>query len=177
MRVMVPLANGFEEIEAMSIIDVLRRGGIEVHTVGVISSVIEGAHGVRVMVDKRLNEVDPNKYDGIILPGGYPGYVNLGRSSKLVEMLKKLHAKKKLIGAICGSPSILAENGLLEDKRATVYPGLEKKLPYPRGDRVVTDGNIITSQAPGTAIEFALEIVKYLSGDNVVQRLKRELVV
>jgi len=176
MKVMVPLANGFEEIEALVVVDVLRRANIMVDTIGVIGSVIEGAHGVRVMVDKTLNQISDNEYDAIILPGGSPGYQNLGRSSKLMDIVKNFNKQGKLIGAICGAPTILAKEGLLDDKKATVYPGYEKMLSYPRGNSVVIDDNIITSQGPGTAIEFALKIVEKLLDKNTSERLKKELV-
>jgi len=176
MRVMVPLANGFEEIEALTIVDVLRRAGIEVETVGIVGSVIQGAHGVKVMTDKRLMEVRADQYDAIVLPGG-SGYKNLARSSILMKMLKEFNARNKVIGAICAAPAILAKEGLLDDKRATIYPGMEKQLSYPRGNRVVVDGNIVTSQAPGTAMELSLALVKKLLGDKAMQKLKRELVV
>ena len=174
---MVPLAEGFEEIEALTVIDVLRRAGIQVDTVGVVGSLILSAHGVRMMVDKRLNEVNPDEYDAIILPGGHPGYTNLGRSSKVIDMIKKFNSQNKLIGAICGAPSVLAKEGLLDNKKATIYPGNEKLLAYPRDNPVVVDGNIITSQGPGTAMEFALKIVEKLLDIRTAQKLRKELVI
>ena len=177
MKVMVPFAEGFEEIEALTIVDVLRRAGIEIDMVGVVGSVITGGHGVRITVDKKLIEVKANDYDGIVLPGGDPGYMNLGRSSKLLEIINQLNAKGKLIGAICGAPSVLAKAGILENKKATIYPGMEKELPYPRGDRIVVDGNIITSQGPGTTMEFALKIVEILMGNQKASNLRNILVV
>lgn len=176
MKVMIPLAEGFEEIEALTVVDVLRRAGITVDTVGVMGSVVSGAHGIRVMTDKKLLEINADEYDAIVLPGGSPGYVNLGRSSKIIEILKEFDSKGKIVAAICAAPSILAKAGILEGKRATIYPGMEKELPYPRGDRVVVDGNVITSQGPGTAMEFALAIVKALLGDDKALQLKRQLV-
>jgi len=176
MKVMVPLADGFEEIEAFTVIDVLRRAGIDVDTVGVVGSVIQGAHKIKVMVEKRFPEINPKDYDAIVLPGG-PGYKTLERTGKLLEILKDFDSKGKVIGAICAAPSILAEAGLLDDKRATIYPGMEKVLSYPRGNRVVVDQHIITSQGPGTAMEFALALVKKLKGDAEAIRLKQELVV
>lgn len=175
-KVMVPLANGFEEIEALTVVDVLRRIGIKVDTVGVVSSMIIGSHGIKIITDKRLAEIEEDEYDAIVLPGGDPGYKNLAKTSKIIEILKKMNSKGKLIAAICASPSILAKAGLLEGKRATIYPGMEKELPYPRGDRVVIDGNTITSQGPGTAIEFALAIVEALVGKEKALILKRQLV-
>lgn len=177
MKVMIPLAEGFEEIEALTVIDVLRRAGIRVDTVGVVGSLIHSSHGIRMMVDKRLNEIVPDEYDAIVLPGGSPGYINLGRSSKVIEIIKKFNSQNKLIAAICGAPSILAKEGLLDDRKATIYPGNEKLLAYPRDNPVVVDGNIITSQGPGTAMEFALKIVEKLLGNTQVQKLKKELVV
>ena len=176
-RVMVPLADGFEEIEAFTIVDVLRRAGIETDTVSIRGSVVQSSHGIRVMVDTRIDMIDPDTYNAIVLPGGSPGYVNLGKSSKLIEILKKFNNQGKLIAAICGAPLILAEHGLLDDKRATVYPGFERKLSYPRGNKVVVDGNIITSQGPGTAMEFALKVVEMLVGRGEAMRLRNELVV
>lgn len=176
MKVMVPLADGFEEIEALTVVDVLRRAGVEVDTVGIVGATITGASGIRVMVDKRLPEIDPRKYDAIVLPGGR-AYQTLMKTSKITEVLKEFDSKQKTIGAICAAPAILASLGILEEKRATIYPGMEKHLAYPRGNRVVVDGHIITSQGPGTALEFSLALVKKLVGDAAVAKLKKELVV
>jgi 4-methyl-5(b-hydroxyethyl)-thiazole monophosphate biosynthesis len=176
MKVMVPLAEGFEEIEALTIVDVLRRAGIKVDTVGIVSSMVTGAHGVRITADKKLIEIKPEEYDAIVLPGGNPGYKNLAKSARITEILQKMNEEGKLIAAICASPSVLAKAGILENKRATIYPGMENELPYPRGDRVVVDGNIITSQGPGTAMEFALKIVEVSLGSNTAMNLKRELI-
>lgn len=176
MRVMIPLANGFEEIEALTVVDVLRRAKIKVDTVGIIGSVIESKHGVKVIVDRTLNQISPDDYDAIILPGGSPGYQNLGRSAKLMEILKTFNRQNKLIGAICGAPTILAKEGILDNKRATVYPGHEKMLSYPRDRPVVADGNVITSQGPGTAIDFALKIVEKILNPAEAQKLRKELV-
>src|SRR3990170_644591 len=156
MKIMVTLAEGFEEIEALTVVDVLRRAGMNVDTVGVMGSVISGAHDVKVMTDKKLLDINSDEYDGIVLPGGSPGYLNLGKSSKIIEILKKFDSAGKLIAAICGAPSVLAKAGILEGKKATIFPGMEKELPHPRGERVVVDGNVITSQAAGTAMEFSL---------------------
>lgn len=177
MKVIVPFANGFEEVEALTVVDVLRRAGINVDMVGVVGSVIEGAHGVRVMMDKKLGEVKADDYDGIVLPGGSPGYVNLNRSSILKGIIKNINAKGKLVAAICAAPAVLVASGVLENKRATIYPGMEKELPYPRADRVVVDGNIVTSQGPGTSMEFALKIVEILAGRDRAIAIKKSLVL
>jgi len=177
MKLMITLADGFEDIEAMVPIDILRRAGVVVDTVGVVGSVITSKNGIRVMVDKRLSEINPDNYDGIILPGGNPGYINLGRTAKIIDILKKMNSQGKLIAAICGAPSILAKAGVLDNKKATVHPGMEKELPYPRAERVVVDGNVITSQAPGTAMEFALALVEKIVGRGKVLELRKDLVI
>ena len=177
MKVMVALADGFEDIEAITPIDILRRAGVKVDTVGVVGSVITSNQGIRVMVDKRISEVNPDEYDGIILPGGNPGYINLGRTAKLIEILKRMDSQGKLIAGICGAPSVLAKAGVLENKKATISPGMEKEIPYPRPDRVVVDGNVITSQSPGTAMEFSLALVEKLVGRNKVSELRKTLVI
>lgn len=177
MRILVPLAEGFEEIEALTIIDVLRRAGIEVDVVGIPSSIVKGSRGVRVIADKKLNEIDPDEYDGIILPGGNPGYINLGKSSKLLEILKRMNAQGRLIGAICAAPLVLVKAGILKNRKATVYPGLEKEIPHPRDEDVVVDENIITSKGPGTSMKFALKIVEILLGKSKSESLKKKLLV
>lgn len=176
MKVMVPIAEGFEEIEAFTVVDVLRRANIKVDMVGVVSSMITGAHGIKTMMDKKIMEVKIDDYDGIVLPGGSTGVINLGRSTSLIEMIKRLSSKGKLVAAICASPVILAKAGLLDNKKATISPGMENELPYPRDERVVVDGNIVTSQGPGTAMEFSLKIVEKLLGKTKALELKQRLV-
>ena len=176
MNVIVPLADGFEEIEAMSTIDILRRADINVVTAGIPGTIVKGAKGTQTIADKKLSEVDMDSFDVLVLVGGYPGYSNLRRSNKVVEAVRSFNEKEKTIGAICAAPSILAKAGVLENRKATIYPGMEKELPKPRGDRVVQDGHIITSQGPGTAIEFALKIVEVLAGRGVSEKIKSDLV-
>jgi len=175
-RVLVPLAEGFEELEAMAAIDVLKRAGIDVIVAGLPGTIVKGRSGVKVVTDKRVDEVDQKSLDGIVLPGGNPGYINLGKSKKIIEIINDLDKNKKMIAAICGAPSILAKQGILDDKRATIYPGMERDVPRPRTAKVVTDGHIITSQGPGTAIDFALEIVKMLLGNSQAEKVRNELV-
>jgi 4-methyl-5(b-hydroxyethyl)-thiazole monophosphate biosynthesis len=176
MRILVLLADGFEEIEAITVVDVLRRASIEVDTVGITGAWVTGSHGIKVMADKKISEVDVEKYDGIVLPGGSKGVENLARSSKVKEFLEKMNEKGKLIAAICAAPSVLAKFHILDNKRATIYPGMERELPYPRDERVVVDENVITSQGPGTAIEFSLAIVEKLLGREKAWELKDQLV-
>ena len=175
-KILVPLAEGFEEIEAITIVDVLRRAGMKVITAGIPGSIIVGSHNVRVTTDKKIDDISPDEYDAVILPGGYPGYVNMGKTQKVISMVTSFSQENKLIGAICAAPTILAKIGLLEERKATVYPGMEKEIPYPRGDKVVVDGNIVTSQGPGTAIPFSLKIIEILEGKDKAKAVKKELV-
>lgn len=175
-RVLVPLAEGFEELEAMAAIDVLKRAGIDVVVAGLPGTIVKGRSGIKIVTDKRVDEIDHKSLDGIVLPGGNPGYINLGKSKKVIEIINDLDKSKKMIAAICASPSILAKMGILDDKRATIYPGMERDVPRPRTANVVTDGHIITSQGPGTSIDFALEIVKMLLGSSQAEKVRSELV-
>ncbi|MEM7821638.1 MAG: DJ-1/PfpI family protein [Candidatus Aenigmatarchaeota archaeon] len=177
MRVIVVLAEGFEEIEAITVVDVLRRAGIEVDMVGIVGTMVSGSHGIRVMADKRFGEIKTEGYDGIILPGGDPGYKNLAKTSKILEIIKKMYSEGKIVAAICAAPYVLAKAGILEGKKATIYPGMESELQYPRGEKVVVDGNVITSQGPGTAMEFALAIVEKLVGKEKAYLLRRQLIL
>ena len=175
MNILVPLVNGFEEIEAIATVDVLRRADFNVVLAGIPGTMVTGNKGVKVIADRKLDDIDPEDFQAIVLPGGQ-GSPKLGKSGKLMGMLKDFNDKDKLIAAICFSPMLLAREGLLDNRRATVYPGNEKKLPKPRGERVVVDGNIITSQGPGTTMEFALKIVETLAGKAKAEGLRKGLV-
>lgn len=177
MNILVPLAEGFEEIEAVVTIDVLRRAGLDVITAGLPGTMVRGAHGVAVTADKKLSDINPDDFDALVLVGGNPGYKNLGNSQTVLDSIKRFDSSNKLIAAICASPTVLARAGILDNRKATVYPGMEREIPIPRGERLVVDSNVITSQGPGTAIEFALKVVETLLGGDAVERLKRELVV
>jgi len=154
----------------------MRRAGISIDTVGVSGSVVTSSNGVRIMVDKKMLEIKAEDYDGIIIPGGGKAVDILKRTNSLLEIIKRLDSKQKLIAAICAAPTILAKLGVLEERKATVYPGLERELPKPRDDKVVVDKNIITSQGPGTAIEFALKIVEVLKGEGKANQIKNDLI-
>lgn len=174
MKILVPFAEGFEEIEAITIVDVLRRAGLKVDIVGLEDEIVVGRNGIKVLCDKTLNEVDEEEYDSIILPGGNPGYKNLMSSEKLLEMLKRLGEKGKVLGAICASPIILAKIGLLKERKATCYPTLRNEIPNYVDERVVVDENIVTSQGPATALEFSLEIVKILKPE-IYEQIRKGL--
>ena len=173
---LMPLADGFEEIEATTTIDLLRRGGINVTTAGLQGTIVRGARGVKLIADMKMDDVNFDKYDGMILVGGDPGWKNLSMSKRIMDAIQKYHGSKKTLAAICAAPCILAKAGVLADKRATVYPGMERDIPRPRNDKVVADGHIITSQGPGTAVDFALKIVEMVEGKERVAKVKKDIV-
>lgn len=170
-KIIVPLANGFEEIEAISIIDVLRRADIDVTTAYVTDkSIVEGAHGVSVIADKSIDELGSLKeYDGIVVPGGMDGVNNLIESKSVLEIIAQFAKSGKLAAAICAGPMVLEAANILEGVSATCYPGLENELKSADNSEeiVVVDRNIITSRGPATAMYFALAVVEYLSGIEV----------
>lgn len=175
-NILLPLVDGFEEIEAVTCIDVLRRAGLSVVTAGIPGTMVKGSRGVKLTTDRKLEDVNMNQFDGLILVGGDPGYRNLARSQKVLRAVRDFGTGGKLLAAICAAPAILARAGLLENKLATIYPGMEREIPRPRGGRVIVDGNVITSQAPGTAMEFSLKIVETLLGAEKANELRGELV-
>lgn len=173
------LATGFEDIEVASIIDTLRRGGVEVVIAGLQAGAIEGKYGIKVVPDITIDELEVEKCDALILPGGYPGYANLGADGRVLESVKKAFELGIFVAAICGAPSVLAKAGVLRDKKATIYPGMEAELTGAKhsNERVVVDGTVVTSQGPGTAIEFGVKLVEILAGEKRAHELKGELVV
>ena len=177
--VLVVLADGFEEIEAITPIDVLRRAGLQVKTAGVGKREIAGAHGIQVTADLVLEEY-ADIPDALVLPGGMPGAENLKRSRALSSLLSKMKEKNNLVGAICASPArVLAPGGFLDGKKATCYPGFEKEFgPSVRfvEDRVVCDGRVVTSRGPGSALEFALELVTQLVGAETSRKLSETMI-
>ena len=167
-KVYLFLAYGFEAVEALTAADLLRRADIEVITVSISSSnAVSGAHFIPVVADIKLDESGFEDADAIVLPGGLPGVDNLKECERLKEIIRENLEKGKYICAICAAPTMLGEMGVLEGKKATCYPGCEgalKGAEY-KEDRVVVDGNIVTSRGVGTAIDFACEIIKLLEGE------------
>jgi 4-methyl-5(b-hydroxyethyl)-thiazole monophosphate biosynthesis len=174
-KILVPLAEGFEEIEAITTIDVLRRAGLDVVSAGLPGTIVKGSRNVKVLADRKIEDIDSKEFDCVVLPGGDPGYVNLSRSSKVKDILREFDEQKKLICAICASPSILGKLGILNEKKATIYPGMEREIPRPRDEKVVVDGHVITSQGPGTAMDFALKIIEKTLGEGKAKEVKDEL--
>ncbi len=178
-KILIPLAHGFEEIEAITNIDVLRRAGLDVLTAGIGSREIEGDHGVKVETDTEISRVDSDELTAVVLPGGMPGAANLRDSEQLLEIIKEVYEEDKLCAAVCAGPIVLEAAGILEGKNATSYPGFDDEMPscnY-REERVVIDGNIITARGPGVAMEFALTIVEYLLDAEEKARLEEAMLV
>ena len=168
-RILVPLAEGFEEIEAITITDILRRANLEVITASLTDNLdVKGGHNITVKADTILDKVINEDFDAISLAGGMGGMNNLKNDKRIIEKIKKMYNDKKLVSAVCASPIVLGEAKVLNGKY-TCYPSCEKSInmgEYQDKDLAVVDKNIITSKGPATSIIFALEIVKYLTGSN-----------
>jgi len=172
------LADGFEEIEALTPVDVLRRGKIEVTTVGVGKTSVKGSHGITVQADisdDRLTGFDDA--EAVVLPGGMPGTRNLAACDKVQEAIKYCAANDILLGAICAAPSVLGNAGVLEGKRAVCFPGFEGELKgaVQGEDGVCRDGNIITAKGMGVSLDFALELLAALRGRDEADRVRKSL--
>jgi len=165
-NVLMPLAEGFEEIEALAIVDILRRAEIGIVLAGLLPGPIVGAHNINIIPDTTIDAVTAASFDMIVLPGGQPGTDNLNADRRIHALLAEFAAKEKLIGAICAAPIVLAAAGLLSGKKATCYPSYREQLNGGifEDTPVVSDGTIITSQGPGTAIDFGLAIASRLAG-------------
>lgn len=180
-KVLVPIADGVEEIEAVTVIDVLRRAGVEVVCAGLTGKPVTASRKVRLVPDRSLEEVKDEAFDMIVLPGGGDGVENLKRNPRVEAIIKKMAERQKWVTAICAAPTLLAAYGLLEGRKATSHPSRREQTALAKVDyqeqRVVQDGHIITSRGPGTALEFALKLVEVLCGSEKVGELKEAMVV
>ena len=196
-RVLIPLAEGFEEIEAVTVIDLLRRAAIDVCTAKVDSepgspkadagaeapgseaSLVVGSHGIGIHADALLADVDDTGFDMIVLPGGMPGTAHLKSNPRVVELLRRMSARDAYVGAICAAPSVLAHAGLLDGRIATSFPGFLDGQSAPglqlSTAPVVMDGRVITSRGPGTAIDFSLALIEVLAGGRVRSEVESRL--
>ena len=169
------LADGFEEIEAISVIDILRRSDVDVKTISIYDRLdVLGAHGISVKADLSIYEIEATELSGIILPGGLPGTTNLGNSKELLALLNESYSKKKLIAAICAAPTIIRDNKLFSGFSLTSYPSYKNEFVnynYHEVD-VVRAANLITSRGAGTAGEFGFAIVDYIKGEGSSSYLK-----
>ncbi|BDU51539.1 DJ-1 family glyoxalase III [Haliovirga abyssi] len=179
-KVCVHFAEGFEEIEAITIVDILRRAEIDVKMVSITKSkIVTGAHKIKITTDLLFEEVNYDEVSMIILPGGMPGSKNLKEHVGLNEKIKEFYKKGKKLGAICAAPMVYGGLGILKGEKATSYPGFEVYLDGATivNEEVVTSNKIITSQGPGTAIKFALKIVSDLKGEKLANSIKEGMIV
>ena len=177
-RIMVLLAEGFEEIEALATVDILRRGGVECQIVGLNNGEVTGSHGIRVCADAQLDEISPQDYDAIVLPGGLPGADHLRDDARVIKIVQEYAGNSaKYIAAICAAPQVLAKAEVVRGRRVTSYPSDEYRevlimagAEYVDDEKVVVDGNIITSRGPGTTFEFAYKILDVVGASSGVLR-------
>ncbi len=165
-KVLVPLAPGFEEIETVTVVDILRRAGAQVVLAATEEGPIEGSRGVCVVPDTLIDQVDDRDFDLVVLPGGQPGTANLQKNETVKSIIKNMYQSKKQVAAICAAPIVLQSAGILKNAVTTSHPSVQDQLheiEYSE-ERVVVDGQIVTSRSPGTALEFALKLVEILFG-------------
>ena len=179
MNVLIPLAEGFEEIEAVVVIDVLRRAGITVTTAATGSErIVTASRGVALVADTLWRDSDTENFDAIILPGGGPGTERLKANDSVRETVVAFNAQGKTVAAICAAPTVLAAAGILSGRAATCYPGCEPELAearYTAEEPAVIDGNIITSQGPGTSFAFSLALVERLTDKETATKVAQDL--
>ncbi|KFI24087.1 DJ-1 family glyoxalase III [Nitrosococcus oceani] len=179
IKVLIPLAQGCEELEAVTLIDLLRRGGIQVVTAGLDEQVVTASRGTRLLPDTSLDKVFQQEFDMVVLPGGQPGADNLNGDPRIHALLKRTAERGKITAAICAAPTVLASTGLLAGKNATGYPGFLDKLDLPtttlEDQAVVVDGCVVTSKGPGTAMDFALTLIELLVGGGTRNEVEETL--
>jgi 4-methyl-5(b-hydroxyethyl)-thiazole monophosphate biosynthesis len=165
-KVLVALAPGFEEIETITVVDILRRAGARVVLAATEEGPIKGSRGVSVLADTLIHQIDDNDFDLVVLPGGQPGTTNLQKNEKVKAIIRNMYQSRKQVAAICAAPIVLHSAGILKNRVVTSHPSVKDQLndiDYSE-ERVVVDGNIVTSRSPGTALEFALKLVEILFG-------------
>jgi 4-methyl-5(b-hydroxyethyl)-thiazole monophosphate biosynthesis len=177
-KALVFLAPGFEEIEASTIVDVLRRSGVDVTVVDLEFNLVSGSHRLKFASDKTINNVTVTDFDAVVCPGG-PGYENLRKNQKVIAIIQEAFKSNKLVAAICAAPAVLSTAGVLKGKACTIYPGMESELEKgggkPTNEIVVVDGNVVTSKGPATALPFALKLAEILTGKKVVEEVRKRM--
>ena len=180
-KVLVFLAEGFETIEALSVVDVCNRAKVTCHACSLTEKrTVNSAHGTMVLCDKLISDDDLETYDAIVLPGGMPGSTNLRDNERVQSLIKKYNKENKIVAAICAAPIALAKAGVIEGKKVTSYPGFKEELGnvnYVEEDTVVVDGNIITSRGPATALVFGLEILKKLGYSKEAEEIREGMLI
>jgi 4-methyl-5(b-hydroxyethyl)-thiazole monophosphate biosynthesis len=179
-RILVPLAEGFEETEAVAVIDVLRRGGLDVTVAGLEPGAVTGSHGIAVRPDAALGELDLARFTCIVLPGGMPGTRHLMADERVLGLVRRLSEEGRTTAAICAAPLVLRAAGVVGERPITSHPSVRAELaPAAVVDapRVVDSGPIVTSQGPGTALEFGLALVARFAGAEKAEELRRAMLV
>ena len=177
--VFIHLATGFEEVEALTAADLLRRANVETVLISITGQrMVEGAHGFKIETDMIFEDADYSACEMIVLPGGMPGTKGLEAHSALCDKIREFDSDGKFIAAICAAPMVLGGLGLLEGRKATIYPGMENFLKgaIHSKERVVVDGNIITSMGPGTAMDFGIALVEIICGKTAAENLREDLI-
>lgn len=179
IKALVPLADGCEEMEAVIIIDVLRRAEWEVTGVGIVPGPIRASRGVSILPDATWDDIDPDDFDLIVLPGGNGGTENLAKDERVLAALRRFYEQGKVVAAICAGPLVLQAAGLLKNRRVTCHPGAAAALTDAErvDERVVVDGPLITSQGPGTSFEFALTLVSHLDSPEKAEAIGKGMVL
>lgn len=178
-RVCVFLADGFEEIEGLTVVDILRRAGVDTQMVSITDDrMVTGSHQIPIQADVCLRDLDVSGTELLVLPGGMPGTKNLGACKELTELLVRFHEEGKKVAAICAAPSVLGDLGILNGKKAVCYPGFEERLTGANvvHEQVAADGNVTTSRGMGTAIPFALSLVSQLVSEEKALELKKGII-
>ncbi|MBK1645001.1 DJ-1 family protein [Thiocapsa imhoffii] len=177
--VLIPLAQGCEELEAVTLIDLLRRAAIEVVTAGLDARPVRASRGTVLIADTQLDDLADRLFDLVVLPGGLPGADHLAADTRIIALLRRHQAAGRYIAAICAAPKVLATAGLLEGRTVTHYPGAIDRSEYPgvrfSDDPVVVDGTLVTSRGPGTALDFALQLIDLLCGEDVRDQVEKAL--
>lgn len=179
-KVLIFLAEGFEEIEAITVIDIMRRAEINISVVSITDDyMVDGAHGIRVETDDLIKNIKILDQEMMVLPGGMPGTKNLNSNTKLHKIIDKFNKEGKYLAAICAAPMIYGQLGLLEGREAVCYPGFENYLKGAKvsTENVIQSGNIITSRGVGTSLEFALKLVEILKGSELKESLKKGILL
>jgi 4-methyl-5(b-hydroxyethyl)-thiazole monophosphate biosynthesis len=174
-KTMILLANGYEEIEALTVVDYLRRAEISIDLVSITGNLETiSAHQVHILADKLIEDIELEEYDAVITPGGIPGSTNLAENDKVTALLQSFYQGNKLVASICASPLALEAAGLAEKVKGTCYPGFEGQIHFKEfsEERVVKDGNVITSRGPATTSYFALAIIEELAGKETAEKVK-----
>lgn len=178
-RAVVLFAEGFETVEALMVVDILRRAKVEVIMASINEDeVVSSSHGVAVTMDVTMDELDLADYDAIVLPGGIPGTIHLGESEAVKKAVLQMNEEGKIVSAICAAPGVLGKHGLLKGKNACSYPDYEKNLVGATVLRepVVVDGNIVTSRGMGITMEFAFALLELLEGKEKVEQIKKAII-